>query len=426
MEKKTVLVAMSGGVDSSVAAALLVEQGYDVVGATMKLFCYGEEVPDRPCCSLDSIDDARRVCQQLGVPHYVLNLESAFGRDVVDDFVAEYARGRTPIPCVRCNTFTKFRDLVRKADGIDARWVATGHYARTADGALLRGLDPAKDQSYFLWGIERGVLARLLLPVGAQTKAETRAVARALGLIVADKPESQDICFVPDGDHAAVIRARLGAAQPCDHARVVAVGDEADVLALALLGDELEPQLVRDRPRLRLRLRADREQHARQHAPVDPPQEVRLVFRRIEPPMQGTVDHARVVSRRDPSCIHRVGAAHEVAELRERVAAHARDRRAAARVLVDEILHDVVPERALEVEDVVRDAELLADAARVVHAVERAAGTVGHVIAVAEQLHRCADDVVALAHEQRRGDGRVHAATHGDQHSLTCRHLRPA
>src|SRR5215213_11518440 len=114
--KGRVLVAMSGGVDSSVAAALLVEQGYDVVGATMKLFCYGDDVPDRPCCSLDSINDARRVCVQLGVPHYVLNLESSFGRDVVDDFVHEYSRGRTPIPCVRCNTFTKFRDLVAKAD----------------------------------------------------------------------------------------------------------------------------------------------------------------------------------------------------------------------------------------------------------------------------------------------------------------------
>ncbi|HEY5441641.1 MAG TPA: asparagine synthase-related protein, partial [Gemmatimonadaceae bacterium] len=111
--RERVLVAMSGGVDSSVAAALLVKQGYDVVGATMKLFCHGEDLPDRPCCSLDSVNDARRICEQLGVPHYVLNLESAFGRDVVQDFVAEYARGRTPIPCVRCNTFTKFRDLLK-------------------------------------------------------------------------------------------------------------------------------------------------------------------------------------------------------------------------------------------------------------------------------------------------------------------------
>ena len=208
---RRVLVAMSGGVDSSVAAALLHEQGYEVIGATMKLFCHGEDLPDRPCCSLDSVNDARRVCQQLGVPHYVLNLESAFGRDVVQDFVDEYSRGRTPIPCVRCNTFTKFRDLVRKAEALECDWIATGHYARAIDGDLFRGLDHGKDQTYFLWGIERHVVQRLLLPVGHQTKAETRAMAHRLGLeVIAEKVESQDICFVPDGDHLKIIRRELG------------------------------------------------------------------------------------------------------------------------------------------------------------------------------------------------------------------------
>lgn len=210
-----VLVAMSGGVDSSVAAALLVRQGYDVVGVTMKLFEDGAELPDRPCCSLDATSDARRVAEQLGIPHYVLNMIDHFGRDVIADFVAEYARGRTPIPCVRCNTFTKFSDLVAKADGIDAHFVATGHYARAIAGELHRGADDNKDQTYFLWGIRRDVVKRLLLPVGEMTKSETRAVARELQLPrVADKPESQEICFVPDGDYVQILRRELGDSAP--------------------------------------------------------------------------------------------------------------------------------------------------------------------------------------------------------------------
>ena len=206
---------MSGGVDSSVAAALLVQQGYDVVGATMKLYKDGEEVPDKPCCSLDSVNDARRVAERIGIPHYVINLEDKFGRDVVDDFVAEYAAGRTPIPCVRCNTFTKFRDLVKKADAIDATHIATGHYARMIDGELYRGIDDQKDQTYFLWGIDRSVLWRMLLPVGHMTKTETRAIARDLGMIrMAEKPESQEICFVPDGNYTQIIEKKLGAHTP--------------------------------------------------------------------------------------------------------------------------------------------------------------------------------------------------------------------
>ena len=206
---KRVLVAMSGGVDSSVAAARLVEQGYYVVGATMKLFCYGDDVPDRPCCSLDSINDARDVAHAIGIPHYVLNLEDRFNLHVIQNFVSEYSRGRTPIPCVRCNSFTKFRDLLAHADALDCDYIGTGHYAIARDGALYRGRDPSKDQSYFLWGIDQQVVARMLTPVGELSKSETRAYARQLGLTTAEKEESVEICFVPNDDYASVLERHL-------------------------------------------------------------------------------------------------------------------------------------------------------------------------------------------------------------------------
>jgi tRNA-specific 2-thiouridylase len=204
------VVAMSGGVDSSVAAALLVEQGYEVTGLFMRSGVEGEAGGVRTCCSQADAEDARRVAEQIGARFYVLNFADAFER-LIERFVAEYGRGRTPNPCIECNRDLKFGRLLDYAEGVGAEAVATGHYARVeqrADGpALLRGVDGGKDQSYVLFSIFYPRLNRVLLPLGGMTKGETRAAARARGLVVRDKPESQEICFVP-GDYLDLIRQR--------------------------------------------------------------------------------------------------------------------------------------------------------------------------------------------------------------------------
>lgn len=207
---------MSGGVDSSVAAALLVEQGHAVIGVTMKTFCYSDTpAGSRTCCGLDGIRDARRVADLLDIPHYVFDMEEPFTRDVIDDFVHEYAHGRTPNPCVRCNSNTKIPDLLRRGRAFGADAIATGHYARTVDDGnggvrVFRGRDRAKDQTYFLWGVPADVMRSLRFPVGELSKPEVRDIARDLGLVTADKPESQEICFVPHGDYADFLATRLG------------------------------------------------------------------------------------------------------------------------------------------------------------------------------------------------------------------------
>ncbi len=216
-----VVVAMSGGVDSSVVAAMLKDEGYDVIGITLQLYDYAAATArtGKTCCAGQDIHDARRVAEQIGIPHYVLNYESKFRESVIEDFADTYLAGQTPIPCVRCNQSVKFKDLLQTAHDLNADVMATGHYVQRRENQgkaeMLRGADPHKDQSYFLFATTQEQLNFLRFPLGGLHKQETRALAEKYGLQTADKPDSQDICFVPDGDYASVVsRLRPGAIDP--------------------------------------------------------------------------------------------------------------------------------------------------------------------------------------------------------------------
>lgn len=218
MEKKKVVVGMSGGVDSSVAAYLLKEQGYDVIGVTMQIWQDEDRTIQEEnggCCGLSAVDDARRVADDLGIPYYVMNFKKEFKKEVIDYFIEEYRQGRTPNPCIACNRYVKWESLLKRSMDIGADYIATGHYARIVrleNGryTLKCSATLAKDQTYALYNLTQEQLSRTLMPVGEYTKDEVRQIAEKINLRVANKPDSQDICFVPDGDYASFIEETTG------------------------------------------------------------------------------------------------------------------------------------------------------------------------------------------------------------------------
>lgn len=214
--KKTVVVAMSGGVDSSVAALLLHNEGYNVIGVTMRLFPQSEETNyslNKSCCSLDDVEDARSVCRQINAKHYYLNFEKEFNEHVINYFISEYQKGRTPFPCLACNDRLKFDFLLKRAEFMKADYIATGHYASIIENnneyKLIKGVDETKDQSYVLFNLTQSIMNKLKLPVGIFPKNEIRKIAEDHNLINAKKPDSQDICFIPDGDYKKFINNKI-------------------------------------------------------------------------------------------------------------------------------------------------------------------------------------------------------------------------